>query len=69
MNFFLDLSVRLTDDNYEVNEDEGTVEICVERIGQTTEDIPVSITATEASPVGARGKKGIDCYTVYRILY
>ena len=54
---FLELSVTLTEDNYEVNEDEGTVEICVERIGESAEDITVTISAGESTPASAEGKK------------
>ena len=53
---FVVTSIRLTEDEYRVNEDGDTVEVCVERIGQTTEDITVSLNSEETSPASAAGK-------------
>lgn len=49
-------SVRIVEDNYVVNENEGTVTICVEKQGQTAQDVTVTIRSVERSPVSADGK-------------
>ena len=50
------LSVRLAEDEYVVDEDDETVEICVERIGESADDTTVSITAGEQNPASAEGE-------------
>ena len=54
--FVLVPTVRITQDDYAVNEFERTVTICVERIGATTEPIDVVVTSRESSPASAVGK-------------
>ena len=49
--------MQLDSDSYSVIENEGSVEVCVTRSGQTTEDIPVTIIAQELSPADAKGKR------------
>ena len=53
---FIAFSVRIAEEDYIVNENEGTVTICVEKLGQTAEDITVTIRSVERSPVSADGK-------------
>ena len=48
-------SVKLSVDNYMVVESEGSVEVCVERIGDSTENTTVTIIARESSPADATG--------------
>ena len=48
--------VRLTQDDYTVNEDEGTVEVCVVREGETTDPITVTINTGETNPPSATGE-------------
>ena len=50
------LSVRLAEEEYTVNEDDGTVTICVERIGQSADDITVTIRSQESMPPDAEGE-------------
>ena len=52
----VDVSLRLDEEVYTVNEDDGTVEICVEKVGQTTDDITVSLVIRETSPASAEGR-------------
>ena len=54
--FIAALSVRIVDRDNTVNEDEETVEICVERIGQSAEDITVTLVSSEQSPASASGE-------------
>lgn len=55
------------DENPVVNEDNGTVTICLERIGMTNEDITVVVRAVETSPPDAIGKKLRTKILAYRI--
>lgn len=58
MIFFIpEVSVVLAEESYVVNEDDGTVEICVERIGESEDDITVTIITGESSPPSAIGEK------------
>lgn len=50
------MSIKLAEEWYSVNEDAGSVTICVEKIGQTTIDISISIRARESSPRSATGE-------------
>ena len=56
---FPDVSVRFTEDNFRVNEDEGTVTICVRRIGDSASSITVTIRSRETAPASARGKQAL----------
>ena len=62
------VSVRLTEDDYRVGEDTGPVEICVERIGQTTQPITVTLFTGELSPADAEGDKMTRYYLVTIVL-
>lgn len=53
------LSVRIVDGDNTVNENEETVRICVERIGESAEDIIVTIRSVERSPASAESKSTI----------
>ena len=57
MTFFVGVSVRLSEDDYRVNEDDGTVRICVVRDGVSADPITVNVTSREASPANATGKQ------------
>ena len=50
------VSVRFVDDNPVVRENNGTVTICLERLGTTDEDITPTVRAEESSPPDAIGK-------------
>lgn len=50
------VSIKLAEEWYSVNEDAGSVTICVEKIGQTAIDISISIRARESSPRSATGE-------------
>ncbi len=54
-NLLIVTSVKLTQDDYTVNEDEGTVTICVERVGRSSESITVTVRSRELSPADAIG--------------
>ena len=56
---FPDVSVRFTEDDFRVNEDEGTVTICVRRIGDSASSITVTIRSRETAPASARGKQAL----------
>ena len=56
---FAGVRVRLTEDDYTVNEDEGTVEVCVVREGETTAPITVTINTGETSPPSATGERSV----------
>ena len=47
--------MRFSEDNYEVNEGAGTVAICVQRIGESTNPITVTVSSREISPASATG--------------
>ena len=49
------VSVELESGSYTVNENEGTVEVCLVKTGETTQSISVDIAAGESSPVDAVG--------------
>ena len=49
------VSGELESDSYTVNENEGTVEVCLVKTRETTQSISVDITAGESSPVDAVG--------------
>ena len=51
------LSVRFSEDAYEVNEGAGTVTICVQRIGESANPITVTVSSREISPASATGRQ------------
>ena len=51
--------VRLSQDDYTVNENEGTVEVCVVREGETTDSITVTINTGEMIPPSATGERSV----------
>lgn len=51
------MSVRLSEEDYRVNESEGFVTICVRKIGgESAGDITVTIRSRETSPPSAEGE-------------
>ena len=48
------ITVLLAEDEYRLDED-GTVTVCVQRMGSTTEDISLTLTTAETSPPSATG--------------
>ena len=50
------MRIIFTNDNPVVNEDEGTITVCVERVGLTTQDITIELVASESTPADAIGK-------------
>ena len=50
------VSVRFTEEDYRINESEGTVVICVRRLGDAASSLTVIVRSRETSPVGARGR-------------
>ena len=55
-----ELAVNFNSTNYVVNEDEGTVTVCVEKTRQTDRNFMVNITASETSPAEAEGNITIE---------
>lgn len=55
------VSVRLAEEEYTVNEDERTVTVCVERIGQSADGIMVTVRSQESMPPSAEGEYGFFC--------
>ena len=49
------VSVEFESGSYVVDENEGMVEVCLVKIGETTRSISVDITARQSSPVDAVG--------------
>ncbi len=50
------MTIRLVDENPVVRENNSNVEICIEKIGRSDEDITLTVRAEESSPPEARGK-------------
>lgn len=48
--------MRLAEENYRVDEFDRVVNVCVERIGQSSEPIEVTIMSRERSPASATGE-------------
>ena len=43
-------------DSYSVTEDDGTVTVCVRRVGETAEALSIQVSTNNLIPVDARGK-------------
>ena len=54
------VAVEFVNSSYVVNEADGSVEVCLRKVGavQTAQDFDVNITAVETSPVQAEGMAG-----------
>ena len=62
----LAVSVRLSETDYRVNENEGPAQVCVVREGQTTQPISVTLISGELSPADA---EGMCMYNTYVCMY
>lgn len=50
------VSVRLTESDYRLLENEGSTQVCVMRVGESAQEITVIIIAEEVNPQSAEGE-------------
>ena len=51
-----DVSIRFVDGDREVDENDEFVTVCVERVGESDQDITIDLVVSETSPADAEGK-------------
>ena len=50
------VNLEFTQDNYNINEDMGPVEVCGRLSATISQDVPITMTASDLTPVEARGQ-------------